>query len=233
MSLPARQPSGVDGWRNCQAGGFKQAAIGCSFTVRYTFVGIVLMPRSAEATRQRILDAAYVLFRRRGYSRVSMDEIASAAAITKRTLYNHFESKDQLLAAVLKAQHALALAAFKTFGDALSGSPEAIVDELFRELAVWADRPRWAGSGFTRLVIELADLPGHPARVIARRHKAVLEAQFADRLRKAGARQPRELAREIWLLSEGAISLILVHGDRKYAAAAAVAAKRLLAARSG
>jgi AcrR family transcriptional regulator len=186
------------------------------------------MPRSSEQTRQRILDAAYRLFRRQGYSRVSMDEIAVATRVTKRTLYYHFESKDQLLADVLQAQHRLALAAFKTFGDRLSGSPEAIVDGLFRELAVWADRPRWAGSGFTRLVIELADLPGHPARLIARRHKAMLEAQLAELLARTGIERSAEIAREIWLLSEGAISLMLVHGDRGYSAAAAGAARKLL-----
>lgn len=190
------------------------------------------MPRSSEQTRQRILDAAYRLFRRQGYSRVSMDEIAAATHVTKRTLYYHFESKDQLLAQVLEAQHRLALAAFRTFGDRLSGSPEAIVDGLFRELAVWADRPRWAGSGFTRLVIELADLPGHPARLIARRHKAMLEAHLAELLQRSGVERPAEIAREIWLLSEGAISLILVHGDRGYAAAAARAAQKLLQRRS-
>lgn len=186
------------------------------------------MPRSSEQTRQRILDAAYRLFRRQGYSRVSMDEIAAATRVTKRTLYYHFESKDQLLARVLEEQHRLALAAFKTFGERLSGSPEAIVDGLFRELAVWADRPRWAGSGFTRLVIELADLPGHPARLIARRHKAMLEAHLAELLERSGVERPAEIAREIWLLSEGAISLILVHGDRGYSAAAARAAQKLL-----
>ncbi len=157
-----------------------------------------------------------------------MDEIAAATKVTKRTLYYHFESKDQLLGAVLEAQHELALAAFRTFGDRLSGSPEAIIDEFFRQLAVWSDTPRWAGSGFTRLVIELADLPGHPARVIARRHKAQLEAHLAELLARAGFARPRDLAREIWLLSEGAISLMLVHGNRGYAAAAARAAKRLL-----
>ena len=187
------------------------------------------MPRDSTKTRQRILDAAYELFRRKGYTRVSMDEIAAAAAVTKRTLYYHFQSKDQLLAAVLEAQHHLALAAFKTFGDKLAGSPEQIVEALFRDLAVWSDRPRWAGSGFTRLVIELADLPGHPARTIARRHKAMLEAHFAEVLARAGVERPRETAREIWLLSEGAISLILVHRDRGYAAAAAIAAKKLIA----
>jgi len=196
--------------------------------MRYTFGGGLVMPRSAEPTRQRILDAAYKLFRRRGYSRVSMDEIAVATAVTKRTLYYHFTSKDSLLEAVLESQHRLALAAFRTFGDSLSGSPGAIVDGLFDQLAVWADKPRWAGSGFTRLVIELADLPGHPARAVARRHKAQLEQHLAEVFAKAGIEPARDRAREIWLLSEGAISLMLVHGDRGYAAAAAKAAKQLL-----
>ncbi len=189
------------------------------------------MPRSSAETRKRILDAAYRLFRRQGYSRVSMDSIAGATRVTKRTLYYHFQSKDQLLAEVLEAQHNLALAAFRTFGDRLTGSAEAIVENLFRELAVWADKPRWAGSGFTRLVIELADLPGLPARLIARRHKALLEGHLAELLARSGVGRAKEVAREIWLLSEGAISLILVHGDRSYAEAAARAAKRLLRSR--
>jgi AcrR family transcriptional regulator len=109
------------------------------------------MPRSADVTRKRILESAYGLFRRRGFGRVSMDDIAAAARLTKRTLYCHFESKDQLLARVLEAQHDLAVQAFRTFGDRLSGSPE-VVEGMFHRLAVWADRPRWAGSGFTRLV---------------------------------------------------------------------------------
>ena len=158
-----------------------------------------------------------------------MDDIAAEAAkLTKRTLYHHFKSKDQLLADVLEAQHHLALQAFRTFGDNLSGSAEAIVEAMFRDLAVWADRPRWAGSGFTRLVIELADLPGHPARLIARRHKAQLERCFAELLARSGVEPPEELARAVWLLSEGAISLILVHGDRGYSAAASEAAITLV-----
>jgi AcrR family transcriptional regulator len=108
------------------------------------------MPRSAESTRKRIVEAAYKLFRRQGYNRVTMDDIAAGAALTKRALYHHFESKDQLLANVLEAQHYLALQAFRTFGDRLSGSAEAIVEGMFHDLAVWSDRPRWAGSGFTR-----------------------------------------------------------------------------------
>lgn len=186
------------------------------------------MPKSAEVTRKRILDAGYALFRRKGFARVSMDDIAAAAGVTKKSLYYHYESKDELLRAVLEVQHELALAAFRTFGDRLAGSPEEIIDTMFGDLAAWADTPRWAGSGFTRLVVELADLRGHPARAVARRHKALLESQLAEVLANANVPAPRERAREIWLLSEGAISLMLVHGDRCYAAAAAQAAKRLL-----
>ena len=186
------------------------------------------MPRNSQQTRQRILDAAYLLFRRKGYTRVSMDGIAAATTVTKRTLYYHFDSKDQLLAAVLEMQHDLALAAFRTFADNLSGSAENIIETMFRDLAVWSDKPRWAGSGFTRLAVELADLPGHPARAIARRHKAMLEAHLAELFAKANIAHARERAREVWLLSEGAISLILVHRDSSYAAAAAQAAKKLI-----
>jgi AcrR family transcriptional regulator len=191
------------------------------------------MPRSAEPTRKRIIESAYRLFRRQGYSRVSMDDIAAAARLTKRTLYHHFRSKDDLLARVLETQHELALQAFRTFGDQLAGSAEAIVEAMFRELAVWVDQPRWCGSGFTRLVIELADLPGHPARTIARRHKAQLEQLFAELLGRSGIAEPQALAREVWLLSEGAISLILVHGDRGYSSAAMRAAKTLVRHHAG
>jgi AcrR family transcriptional regulator len=186
------------------------------------------MPRPAQPTRKRILESAYRLFRRRGYSRVTMDDIAAEAALTKRTLYHHFISKDQLLADVLEAQHHLALQAFKTFGDRLSGSAETIVEAMFQQMAVWSDRPRWAGSGFTRLVVELADLPGHPARLIARRHKAELEHCLAGLFERSGVRHSKKLARAVWLLSEGAISLILVHGNRGYSAAASEAAKTLV-----
>jgi AcrR family transcriptional regulator len=186
------------------------------------------MPRSRDKTRVRILQAAYGLFRRRGFARVSVDEIAAAANITKRTLYSHFESKDTLLAQVFEAQHDLTFSAFQTIGKELSGAPKDIVEIFFRELDVWSAKPSWVGSGFTRLVVELADLPGHPARKIAKRHKAILEGHLSRALAEVGATRSKELARELWLLAEGAMVLILIHGDRSYASAAAEAARKLV-----
>jgi AcrR family transcriptional regulator len=186
------------------------------------------MPRSAGKTRQTILDAAYVRFRRRGYARVSLDEIAAAAGVTKRTLYYHFRSKDDLLKAMLEAQHELALTAFRTFGDRLSGTANEIVQAMFDDIAVWSTRPDFAGTGFTRFVIELADLPGHPARAIARRHKVLLETQLANVLKRAKVPQAERRARELMLLSEGAVVMLLIHRDRRYVAAAARVANQLV-----
>jgi AcrR family transcriptional regulator len=186
------------------------------------------MPRSAESTRRRILDAAYELFYQRGFGRVSIDEIAAFAGVTKRTLYYHFESKDELLASALELQHELATTRIRKWEERYSGNADEIVEVLFSELAKWSAKPDWTGPGFTRLVMELADLPGHPARAIAHRHKAAVEAWYIDLFIRANVASPSERARELALLVEGAAALILIHGDRSYADAAARAAQHLI-----
>jgi AcrR family transcriptional regulator len=187
------------------------------------------MARSSEKTRQRIIDAAHALFYRKGFLRVGVDEIAESAGITKRSLYYHFDSKDKLLAAVLEAYHELAMARIQKWAISLSDL-DAMVDSLFANLTRWASKPRFTGTGFTRLVMELADLPGHPARAIASRHKAAVEAWFAGELANKSIVKPQDVARQVVLLIEGATSLILIHGDRRYADAAAKAAKLLVKA---
>jgi AcrR family transcriptional regulator len=58
-------------------------------------------PKSA-GTRRRLLDLAAELFIERGYSAVSMRDIASAARLTKGAVYGHFRSKGQLLVEVIR-----------------------------------------------------------------------------------------------------------------------------------
>ena len=188
------------------------------------------MPRASDETRSVILQAAYKLFRRRGFFRVGMDEIADAAGVTKKTLYYHFDSKDALLTTVLAAQHERTFADFQDYGIDLSGGTGELIDKLFEGLVKWSSKPRWAGPGFTRLAIELADMSGHPARSIARQHKALMEQYLETLLARADVPAPKARARELFLLIEGAMVMILVHGDQAYATAAAEAAKRLMAA---
>ena len=188
------------------------------------------MPRNPAATRTRIYAAAYALFYRKGFQRTSLDDIAAKAGVTKRTLYYHVRSKDDLGGAMLTHQHRSVLAEMaRWMGDAASA--RQLVDQLFDSVARWgasAGKRHWTGSGFTRMAMELADLPGHPARVATRRHKSAVQAELARRLAACGARNAEDIAAQLQLLLEGAMILMLIHGDARYARLAAAAARRLI-----
>lgn len=193
------------------------------------------MPRDSTATRTRIYAAAYALFYRRGFQRTSLDDIAAKANVTKRTLYYHVRSKDELAGAMLAHQHAFVLEQMARWigspGETMTAG--TLVDRLFGSMARWAEqglkgRERWTGGGFTRMALELADLPGHPARVATSHHKAAIEAELARRLAACGADGAPELAAQIQMLLEGAMVLMLIHGDAAYAKRAAAAARKLL-----
>ena len=66
----------------------------------------------------------------------------------------------------------------------------------------------------------------------ARKHKAAVEDWLADALAAARVPSPRHRACEIMLLTEGAMALMLIHGDRRYITAAANAARTLVRQRS-
>lgn len=184
------------------------------------------------STQDQILSAAYRLLYRDGFARTGMDAIAEAAGVTKRTLYYHFDSKDALVAAVLDAQHALALARIGEWGRVGADSPADYVAALFLALEDWARRPHWLGSGFTRLSMELAHMPGHPARRAARRHKTAVEARLAVELARRGAPEAEALARRVLIVMEGGLCLTLVHGDASYLDEAGRAAAALARATS-
>ncbi len=186
------------------------------------------MADSGSDTRRRIEEAAYDLFYRDGFHRVGVDAVAAAAGITKRTLYYHFDSKDALLAAVLEGRTGLAVDRVEQWLGPLAAAPKEMVERLFEALGDWAARPGWSGSGFTRLTMELAGLPGHPARHVARRHKATIEALLQDRLDGHGFDDAPGLARRLMILLEGCQAMILISGDRTYAREASAVARQLL-----
>jgi AcrR family transcriptional regulator len=61
--------------------------------------------------RDRILDAAMLVFRRHGFRRSSIEQAAEAAGLTRQALYHHFKSKEALFRAVIERVHESALAA--------------------------------------------------------------------------------------------------------------------------
>lgn len=186
------------------------------------------MARDADATRERILEAADRLLFTEGLRAVSMDAIAEAAGVTKKTLYYHFRSKDDLLGACLDQRDGPVLARYRSWAGT-SGSVADRMERLFASFGAAAANRGWRGCGFLRAACELADLPGHPASVAARRHKLRFEAWLRTMLEEEGRRDSSGLARMLMIILDGTIAQTLIHRDAAYAAAAARAARALIA----
>ncbi|MFA6157581.1 TetR/AcrR family transcriptional regulator [Mesorhizobium sp.] len=189
------------------------------------------MPELSSPTRQRIVAAATRLFYAEGIGRVSVDAIAEKAGLTKRTLYYHFKSKDDLIAAYLDGRDQPNLKQMAGWFHAAEGDVERKVEAIFTNLARVARNPKWKGCGFLRTAAELASMPGHPAIKAGSRHKSNFETWLAGELSDRGVDEPQILAREIVLLLDGAFSVMLVHRNPDYIEAAGRAAATLVQAR--
>lgn len=180
-------------------------------------------------TRDRILEAADALFYSEGVLSVGVDAIAAKAGLTKRTLYYHFRSKDDLIAAYLEWRNGPTHRRFRLWAKASEGADATEkIEAVFARLSVYAQDPRWKGCGFSRAAAELAGLPGHPALAVAAQHKREFQAWLRDIIAADGLDDADSKAREVMLLLEGAISLMLIHRDTSYAEEGARAVRKLL-----
>jgi AcrR family transcriptional regulator len=186
------------------------------------------MPTVHVTTRERILLAAAKLFYGEGIRAVSVDAVAAKAGVTKRTLYYHFTSKDDLVAAYLAARDQPNLALFKRWFAETSGGAAAKVRGIFTNLGRSARHPKWKGCGFLRTSAELANMPGHPAIKIGAAHKKSFEAWLRGELEAAGLRDGSQLARQIALLLDGSFAAVLLHRDPTYMESAGAAAESLI-----
>jgi AcrR family transcriptional regulator len=186
------------------------------------------MAKTSDPTRERIIDAASRLFYAEGIRSVSVDAVAEKAKLTKKTLYYHFRSKDELIAAYLKARDQPNLTLFAKWFDETDGGIASKVEAIFINLAKAARHRKWKGCGFLRTAAELASMPGHPAIKIGSAHKKKFEAFLGERLEAASLIETLLLASQIVLLMDGAFSVMLVHRDPTYIEAAGKAAAALV-----
>lgn len=186
------------------------------------------MATPANPTRERIISAASKLFYSEGIRAVSVDAVAEKAGLTKRTLYYHFRSKDDLVAAYLAARDQPNLALFKRWFDEAEGGLPAKVQAIFRQLARNASHPKWKGCGFLRTSAELANLPGHPAIRTGAAHKKKFEAWLCAVFAEAGIGGASRLARQILLLLDGSFAVVQLHRDPSYMETAGEAAFSLV-----
>ncbi|MCA1404609.1 TetR/AcrR family transcriptional regulator [Ensifer sp. IC3342] len=183
---------------------------------------------AASSTRDRIVSAAAKLFYAEGIRAVSVDAVAEAAGVTKRTLYYHFDSKDDLIAAYLDGRDQPNLQLFQKWFAETEGDVATKVEGIFRNLARAARHPKWKGCGFLRTSAELANMPGHPAMRIAAAHKKKFENWLHQRLETEGIDGADVLARQVLLLLDGSFAVVLLHRDPSYMETAGMAAASLI-----
>jgi len=173
------------------------------------------------AMEERILDTADRLFYRQGIRVIGVDTVAAEIGISKRTLYNYFPSKDDLIVAYLSRR-------LRPI-EASDGPPAEQILEDFDRLERAMRKEGYRGCPFMNAVAELAD-PAHAAHKIAVAHKEKRRTLFRKLLKQLNVADPDALATQLMILGEGAVAQALVHGDPKMARAAREAARVLLMA---
>lgn len=177
---------------------------------------------SAKAAMQeRILETADRLFYQQGIRVVGVDTVAAEIGISKRTLYNYYPSKDDLIVAYLSRR-------LRPI-EVSDGPPAKQILEDFDRLEKAMGNDGYRGCPFMNAVAELAD-PTHAAHKIAVAHKEKRRMLFRKLLAQLNVPDPAALATQLMILGEGAVAQALVHGDPKMARAAREAARVLLTA---
>ena len=105
--------------------------------------GAPVAPSLSEVRRQQILDAAERCFRERGFHNASMAQIAQTFGMSAGHIYNHFDSKEAIIAAIVERD----LAGFFRRAEELRGARElhkAIIDRIGPRVADKLDRSKSA-----------------------------------------------------------------------------------------
>jgi AcrR family transcriptional regulator len=153
--------------------------------------------------RERILAVAREQFYRRGIHAVGVDAIAEAAGTNKMTLYRHFASKDELVAACLRELVREIEADWEAIAAAHPGDPRGQLLAWLQHISEWLAREAGRGCALANAAVELPD-NDHPARRVVREHKSAVRQRMADLCRDAGLNNPEGFAEEAFLLCEGA-----------------------------
>ncbi|MEE2523138.1 TetR/AcrR family transcriptional regulator [Pseudarthrobacter sp. J75] len=169
--------------------------------------------------RQRILDASFELFARRGIRDVGVDELIAKSKVAKATFYKHFHTKDDLVRAYLERWYEernetidKAAAARRS-----SGSPEQAILAIFDVFDDWFQRGAAEVSTFLHVMIEMG--PDHPLGKASIEYLARTRRQLACLAVDAGIRDPESFAWSLHILLKGSI-VASAEGDHHAAARA-------------
>jgi AcrR family transcriptional regulator len=170
----------------------------------------------AASKREKIVDEALKLFYKYGFNSTGVDKIITVAGVSKKTLYNHFRSKDELILATLRLRDERFRNNLMRETERLANSPEERLLTIFDAVDKWLHEKSFSGCMFINAAAEFSD-PASPTRIQCAEHKR-LQREYIEKLANdAGVKNPSELASEFNLLIEGAI--VNAHVERDFEAA--------------
>lgn len=167
--------------------------------------------RRGRGARERILSASQQLFRDQGINCTGMDQLCAVAGVSKRTLYQHFAGKDELIAEYLRRFDPDILPEVFDRTDLTPRERLLAVFDIHSPLCP-----------FIAAAVEIQD-PDHPARVLARDYKKAFAARLTEAARESGANDPERLGEQLALLLDGAAARSRVLDADTFATAAAIA----------
>jgi AcrR family transcriptional regulator len=145
------------------------------------------------------------------------------------SLYRSFPSKDELVAEWLRDHDIKFWQTWDATSRKFPASPRKQLKAAFTLLAKHVIDPEARGCPMANAAVELTD-KDHPARKVIEAHKAKLRARLAEMCARLGARKPRLLADQLFLLMEGAQVSTQILGVRGPARNVARAAESLIEA---
>ena len=167
--------------------------------------------RRGRGARERILSASQQLFRDQGINCTGMDQLCAVAGVSKRTLYQHFAGKDELIAEYLRRFDPDILPEVFDRTDLTPRERLLAVFDIHAPLCP-----------FIGAAVEIQDRD-HPARVFASDYKKAFAARLTETAREAGANDPERLGEQLALLLDGASARSRVLDADTFATAAAIA----------
>lgn len=162
--------------------------------------------------RDRIISAAAKLFYDHGINAVGVAQICEVADVSKRTLYMHFETKDDLVSAAMVL---LGDAWFDACTSSTSDSPRERIMHVFKMVEPVAEKPDFYGCIFMNTSIELRGTKA-PAVNVVKDFKIKLYEYFRQQAALMDIEEPDTLAQQLIMLYDGCSAWIVMH--RKFPA---------------
>lgn len=166
------------------------------------------------AVRDRVLDTASALFYQRGVRAVGVDLVVEEAGVAKTSLYRHFRTKDDLIAAFLAREDRDFWSQWDRVAQRHPDDPKAELEAHLDWIGERLGRPGYRGCPQINVAAEFPEAD-HPARKVAAAHKLEMRRRLKGIAERLGVGRPDELAGQLSLVINGAFvsSQILEPGE--------------------